>query len=120
MTDNAPAPQAPVSESDERTFGMLTHLSALILGIVGPLIFWLIYKDRSAYLDRQGKEAVNFNILVTIAYVVLFVISVITLGLGSLLYPLVWIGAAIFQIMAGLAANKHEEYRYPVSLRLIK
>ncbi|WP_082093458.1 DUF4870 domain-containing protein [Demequina sediminicola] len=115
-----PTPAQGVSESDERTMGLLTHISAILLGLIGPLIFWLIYRERSAFLNDQGKEALNFNILVAIVYVGLSVLSVITLGFGTLLFPLVWIAALVFQIIGGLAANKHENYRYPLNWRIIK
>ncbi|MDB5243148.1 MAG: hypothetical protein JWP57_3773 [Spirosoma sp.] len=55
-----------LSQSDERMWAMLTHLSALpgsfvrIGAIVAPLIIWQIKKDRSAFVDYHGQEAVNF------------------------------------------------------------
>ncbi|GIG55480.1 DUF4870 domain-containing protein [Demequina activiva] len=115
-----PAAAQPVSESDERTMGLLTHLSAILIGFIGPLIFWLIYRERSAFLNDQGKEALNFNITVAIAYVVAWILTTVTLGILFFLPFLVWIVALIFQIMGGIAANKHENYRYPFAIRLVK
>lgn len=100
--------------------GLLTHLSAIVLGFIGPLIFWLIYRERSAFLNSQGREALNFNITVAIAYVVAYILTLVTFGILFFLPILVWIGALIFQIIGGLAANKHEDYRYPFALRLVK
>jgi uncharacterized Tic20 family protein len=57
---------------------------------------------------------------VAIGYVVLVILSVVTLGLGGLLFPVLWILALVFFILAGVAANKGEAYRYPFALRLIK
>ena len=34
-------------------------------------------------------------------------------------HPVIWIGNLVFCILAGVAANKGENYRYPVTLRLI-
>ena len=61
---------AETPSSDERMQAMLAHLSIILLGIVGPLIFWLIGKEKSAFIDDQGKEALNFSILGTIVTIV--------------------------------------------------
>src|SRR5437868_892271 len=61
---------------DDRTWGMLAHLSPLLAGwlggfsFLGPLIVWLIYKDKSAFVADQAKEALNFHIAVMIVAVV--------------------------------------------------
>jgi uncharacterized Tic20 family protein len=109
---------AEIPSSDERTQAMLAHLSIIILGFIGPLIFWLIGKDKSTYIDEQGKEALNFGITVSIAAFVSAILIVVLIGL--ILLPLVWIGGLILAIMAGLAANKGEHYRYPINWRIVK
>jgi uncharacterized Tic20 family protein len=40
--------------------------------------------------------------------------------IGALLMPVVWLISLIFSIIAGMAANKGENYRYPFAIRLIK
>lgn len=61
-------PQAG-SAPHERTWAMFCHLaafSALLrvpLGIIaGPLVVWLIRRKDSAFVDRHGKAAVNFQL----------------------------------------------------------
>lgn len=114
------APQlTPVAEpsKDDKTMAMLCHLLAIFTGFLGPLILWLVKKDQSPYIDEQGKEALNFQITVAIA---LFVSGLLTyVCIGAFLLPLVWLGNLIFCIMACVAANKGEHYKYPVSLRLV-
>jgi uncharacterized Tic20 family protein len=112
------AGQAPVSESDEKTWGIISHISIPFFGFIGPLIAYLVYKDRSAWLKDVTTEALNFSILYSIAYV----ISIITISIviGLILWPLVFIVALIFCIMGTLAASKHEFYRYPINIRFIK
>ena len=108
----------PVSESDEKTWGIISHISIPFFGFIGPLIAYLVYKDRSAWLKDVTTEALNFSILYSIAYV----ISVITIAvvIGLILWPLVFIVALIFCIMGTIAANKHEFYKYPINVRFIK
>jgi len=109
---------APVSESDEKTWGIISHISIPFFGFIGPLIGYLLYKDRSAWLKQTTTEALNFSIVYGIAYV----ISVITISfvIGLILWPLVFIVALIFCILGTIAANKHEFYRYPINIRFIK
>lgn len=105
MTDDNVNASIP-STSDDRTQAMLAHLSMIVLGIVGPLIFWAIGKDKSEFQKNQATEALNFSILGAI-------ITVITCGFGHIV-------VIIFAIIGGMAANKGEVYRYPFNWRLVK
>jgi uncharacterized Tic20 family protein len=108
---------------DERTWGMLAHLSGLIamlLGgftFLGPLIVWLIKKDQSAFVADQAKEALNFQIAV---FIVLLVSALsMFFCIGFILVPVVVIGAIIYSIIGAMEANKGVAYRYPYTFRLI-
>lgn len=118
----APPPgyAAPLSDSDQRMWAMLAHIGGIILGFVAPLIIWLVYRERSQLVEDQAKESLNFQITATIAGVVIFVLTLITLGLASPLFLVLWIGILVFCILGGLAANKGQAYRYPFALRLVK
>ena len=104
--------------SDERTMAMLAHLGGIVLGFLAPLIIWLIKKDESKFVDYHGKEALNFQIMILIAVIISNVLIMVVIG--CILLPAVVIADIIFCIIAGLAANKGEMYRYPFSIRLIK
>lgn len=110
------APGAPTK--DDCTMAMLAHLLGIFLGFVGPLIIWLIKKDQSAFVDDQGKEALNFQLTVLIAYVVAG--ASICLLIGFVLLPAVLIYDLVFCIIAALKANGGELYRYPLTIRMIK
>ncbi len=118
----APAPgysrHPPLSDSDRRLWAMLAHLSGIILSFVGPLVVWLIYKDRDEFVKDQSTEALNFQITVFIAGAICGILSLIVIGI--ILAVVVGITALVLMIMAALAANKGERYRYPFALRLIK
>src|SRR5450759_2309110 len=114
----APAPPAPLSDSDQRLWATLAHIGPIIIGFVAPLVIWLIYKDRGRYVADQAKEALNFQITVTIAATISSILIFAIIGL--VLLPIVLIAALVLMIMAAIAANKGEAYRYPVSLRLVK
>ena len=121
--DNVTAPPpAPAggSSNDDRTVAMLVHLSAIILGFIVPLIVWLINKDKpeKSFLNDQSKEALNFQITLLFVYIVGTVLTVILIG--ALINLAAWIACIVLSIVAGLAANKGQAYRYPFAIRLIK
>lgn len=106
---------------DDRTWGMLAHLSSLLayvvggLSFVGPLIVWLVKKDQSAFVADQAKEALNFQISVLIVSLICAVTFI-----GLILIPVIVVANIVFSIMAGMEANKGVNYRYPYSIRLIQ
>jgi len=79
---------------------------------------WLVKKDESPFVDDQGKEAVNFNITMLIAFFVAFVLMFV--AIGAVLMPVLFIFWVVMVIIAGLKANEGVAYRYPFTLRLIK
>ena len=120
----APQPAAPLSEAEDRQWASFAHLGG-ILGFLPSLIIWLVFKDRGRFTDVEAKEALNFQITVTIAYVVLYVLGTILLivFIGVLFYLLagaVWVINIIFSILGFLKAKDGVAYRYPFALRLIK
>lgn len=115
---------------DDKTMGMIAHLSALIS--IGPLILWLINKDKpeKGFVTRNALEALNFVITIWILMIGVMIVSMIMAFipvLGWIVGILLWIvmmvaglGALVLVIMAAVKANGGEEYRYPASIRLIK
>lgn len=114
----SPTPSANGTTPDERTMAMLAHLLGIVTGFIGPLIVWLIKKDQSAFVNDQGKEALNFQITCLILYVICFILVFVLIGI--FLMPLVGLYWLIFTIIAGIKANGGERYRYPIAIRLIK
>jgi uncharacterized Tic20 family protein len=105
---------------DDKTMAMIGHLSGIIAGFIGPLVIWLINKDKAdkEWLNGQAKEALNFQITIAIGWVVAIALSMILIGF--LLYPVLLIGNIILCIMAGMKANEGVDYKYPFAIRLIK
>jgi len=144
-----------MKQNNTNTNAFLIHISAFAgfifpFGqIITPLIAWQTLKDRSLFLDEQGKEAVNFNISYTL-YV--FVLSLFVgsffignffrnfhslndfsstdfhfntgeifsfLSLGSIAGIVYLIGIALV-IIAALKAKEGEKYSYPFTIKFIK
>lgn len=118
MNEYNQAPAASGTDED-RTFAMLTHLSCIIFWIIVPLVMWLIHKDKPerAFLTDQAKEALNFQITLTIGYIIGTVLTIILIG--ALISFAVWVVCIVFSIIAALKAKEGVAYRYPFALRLI-
>ena len=122
---SAPGGYSP--NNDERLWAMLAHLSGLlgfvisvgILAFLGPLIIWLAKKEDSQFVDFHGKEALNLQISLVIAYVACIALTVVTCGFGIVLFLIPTVYQFIFNIVAGIKANAGEYYRYPISIRFI-
>jgi len=117
---NPPATQADGGNTDDRNLAVITHLSGIILWFIVPLVVWLVNKDQTdkAYLAKESREALNFQITVGIAYIVSWILM--TVFIGFILWWLVWIFNLVFCIIAALQVSQNGSYRYPVGLRLIK
>jgi len=113
-----------MSESQARNWAVLIHLSALLGfiipfgNIIAPLVIWLIKKEESPFIDDQGKEAVNFQISMTIYAIISAILIVIIVGFVLLIA--VGILEIIFIIIAAINASNGVKYRYPLSIRFIK
>jgi uncharacterized Tic20 family protein len=105
-------------------WAMLCHLSALsgfiipFGSFIGPLVVWQIKKNQYPIVDDQGKEALNFQITITLAAIVSAILIVVLIGIALLIA--VGIASLVFTIIAAIKANNGEAYRYPFCLRLIK
>ena len=110
---------------NERTWGMLAHLSALagliiplVGNVVGPLVVSIARADQSSFVGAHAKEALNFNITVTLAAVVCILLMLVFVGflLGSALF-IAWL---VMTLIAAIRASEGAAYRYPFSLRFVK
>jgi hypothetical protein len=109
---------------EEKNWAMYCHLSGLAgvlipLGnIVAPLIIWVLKRDEMPFLNDQGKEALNFQISVTIYLFVSAILILVIVGI----FLLIAIGlfSTIFTIIAAVKAADGVKYRYPLTIRLVK
>ena len=108
----------------ERNWGMFSHLSALFIftgipfaNILGPLVMWLIKKDEMPYAADQAKEALNFQISMTIYLLISIVLMIV--AIGFVLAPAVILTNFIYLIVAAVKANDGLLYRYPLTIRLV-
>jgi uncharacterized protein len=102
---------------EEKLWGIGAHLGPLVLGFIAPLIVWLVFKDRSAFLDRTGKEALNMQL----SYIIYFFVAGLSLLVlvGIVLLPLVGLAWLVLMIVATVKVANFEDYRYPAIIRFL-
>jgi hypothetical protein len=86
--------------------------------LLGPLVIWLVKRNESALVDQNGKEALNFQISMTIYFIVSAVLIVILVGFLLMLLLAVANIAAV--IWAAISVNQGKDFKYPLTIRLIK
>lgn len=86
--------------------------------ILGPLVLWLIKRSESPLLDRIGKEVLNFQISYTIYVAVAGILCFVLIGF--LILPVIGLLWIIFMIIAAVKTGNGEEYKYPLTIRLLQ
>jgi uncharacterized protein len=117
-------PQGDSLSADEKLWGMLAHLLALLgyVVVVGeyiaPLVIYLVYKDRSRFVAFHALQALSFQLLALAVTIALMLFSVVTLGCGILLAVPLGIALAIavlvYTIIAAIQANNGVWYELPI------
>lgn len=120
--NNHPADWNPTQ--DEKTLGLLAHIGTLAgsvipLGnVILPLVLWLTQKEKSDFVAYHSKESLNFQITMTIAYLIGGILIFVLVGVFVLIALAIF--ALVVTIMATIKASNGESYEYPINLRLVK
>ena len=119
-----------MSEKDERLWEALAHASILLnlvtgfLGVITPLVIYLVYKDRSRYVARQAMQGFVFQlvwwvgggILVGLAWGAVAFLSFILIGFLcipiALIASLIPFAALIYGIVGALQTYEGKDFRY--------
>jgi uncharacterized protein len=120
------APQFTAPTRAECNWAVIAHLAGLAsyLGVVpfasviGPLIVWLLKKDTSAFVDEHSKESLNFQITMSIVFVISLLLCLAVIGFFIL--PVLGIWILVLVVVAAIKASKGEHFRYPLTIRLVK
>lgn len=119
----------PIYRPEDRTAALLAHLSAPIaflvsagwLNFVGPLLVWLVYKDRSPVVRKAAAGAFNFNvsfwIINLIAWVCIF--TVIGAIVGIPLLVISFVVAVWCHLKGAMRSMRGESYTYPFQIPIL-
>jgi len=133
----SPVPANPaknMAPGDERTWGMLAHLSTLlnlVTGFGGPiaaLIIYIIYKDRSRFVAYHALQAMVFQliwwfgggVLIGLMWAIVGVLSAVLVGIvlipvAACITPLLAImpvGAVIYGFVGAVQVNQGQDFKY--------
>ena len=120
------ATTASAADADKaaRNWAVAAHLSGLSLylgvpfgNILGPLVIWLIKQGESPYAEQQAKEALNFQISLTLYGVAAGLLAFVFIGF--LLIPVLFVLHIVLTIVATVKASEGEPYEYPLTIRLV-
>jgi uncharacterized Tic20 family protein len=117
----------PLATSEHRTYSVLMHLTLLLhatavglpLAPVVVLVMWLVKKDESEFIADHGREALNFQLSLIIYALVFTALGFVTCGVTWVLGLGVYVLGIVGMILAAIAANRGEYFRYPMTLRLV-
>ncbi len=116
-----PYPVAMTPEQ-ERTWGGAAHWSALVASAVGfpflgPLLVMLVKGNESPWVRRQAVESLNFQLSMLI-YAIVSAILILAL-IGLVLIVVVGVCWLVFTIIGAVKASNGEDYRYPLTIRMV-
>jgi len=93
-------------------------VSVLLIGILAPLVFWLVLKDTDPEIDYNGKESINFQINILFWWLISTVLSFCIIGIPMLIALMVV--EIVLVIIAAVEAARGKRYRYPGIYRILQ
>ncbi len=123
---------------DSKKWGMISHLSTFagflfpFGNLIAPLVIWLSKKDQDEFISDQAKEVLNFQITISLLFLLGFIIVIIqafrvnennfplSIFVILILLGIVWMYDLIITLIGAIKANDGVRYRYPMNIRFIK
>lgn len=121
---------AQLSQADERTWAMLSHLSVLVnlfTGVLGPvvaLIIYLMFANRSKYVAYHAMQSFLFQLAAWYGLGVLWgvtgllsalLIGIVLIPFACLLTPVLLLGMAlapIYGIVGAVQTSQGQDFQY--------
>lgn len=113
--ENIYAKPMNLGPESERLVAILTHLVGIPFEFFGPLVGYLIFKDKGKFVTHHVKESLNFGITMALITVVLAISIIGWVILWAV--PILWV---VLRIVAAVRASQGEFYKYPLTIRFIK
>jgi len=108
----------PMRPEDEKLWATLIHLGGILFWFVPALVGYLVLKDRGPFIREHTRVALNFQITMAIVLVASGLLSVIVIG--AITGFAAGVVMVIFSIIAAVAANRGQYYKYPLTFEFIK
>ena len=113
---------APMAPAQERNWAIAAHLSPFIaafvaLSFLGPLVLYIVFKDRGPFIRRHCAEALNFQLTMWIGLLVSFPLMFLIIGFFTA--AAIGIAMLVCHILGAVAASEGRDYRYPFTIRFV-
>ena len=112
--------------SKEKALAVISHLGGLIpcffLPMIIPFVVWITQGEKSAFVNLQSKEALNFQISLFIYWIVCWALFLTVIGIPIAFFAFIFFVATnlICSTIAAITTSRGQTYKYPINLRLIK
>lgn len=103
-------------KQQDTTLAVVTHILAYFTWVIGPLVVLLAADD--AFSRNNARAALNWQISLTIYFLVSLVLVLVLVGILFLL--VLGLLDLIFVILAAVKASKGEVWEYPVTIPFLK
>lgn len=139
---NPAPPAAPLSPGEEKQWAILTHVIGIFFGAISAVVLFVMYRHRGPFVRAHTLTEFNFQLTILIVSALGFVlafgsvfVSILTISpgtttssppgiglffVGYFLVIVARIVAAILGIVAAVAANRGEYYKYPIAIPFAK
>lgn len=123
MSETTPPPTnpyqsiQPLSPADEKLWATLVHIGGIFFNFLPALIGYVVLKDRGPFVRAHTTTALNFQITLAIAIFAGIVTAII--GVGILIIIAASVLNIVFSILAAVAANRGENYSYPLAITFV-
>jgi uncharacterized Tic20 family protein len=113
-----PPPTSTPLSGDDKLWIVLAHLSVLFgVGLLLPLIIYLVKRGDSPAVAYHSREALNFHITVLLYSIVCGLLIFVIIGIPLL--ALLGLATFVLAIVAAVKGADNMPYRYPLTLRLV-
>jgi uncharacterized Tic20 family protein len=118
-------PAAPMSQQDERTWGMAAHgvalaatvVSAGVLSFVAALVMYLMFRDRGPFVRANTANALNIQIIVGIVFLISIPLMFVIIGIFT--FAAAWVFAVVVHVIGMVKANNGEWWDPPLTPKFV-
>ena len=103
----------PEPDAEARNLAMIAHLLALLTGIIGPLILFLVKREESPFVAFHALQALLLELVLSALMFVIVLVGVFLI-FPLCFAPVVVVFAIVINILGLLAAQRGEWACYPI------
>lgn len=117
--------QHVLDPAQQRQWGMLSHLvpliamvlSAGLLGFVGSLVIYVMYKERGDFVRQHAANSLNIQIITGIALLISFPLMLLLVGFVTYFLALAF--AFVLHVIGAMRANEGTVWSPPFTPRFV-